>query len=336
MIESVLPSPVRRIAPGLLFCTVIGLAAAFVSGHYGGPVLLYALLIGMAFHHLSIQAPYAEGIQFTAKKVLRFGVALLGVRISLEQILALGWAPVVIVLAAIPATIAIGMLGARLLRLNKSQGVLTGGSVAICGASAAIAIASVLPQRPETEKYLVFTIVGVTTLSTIAMVFYPLVVSLFGLDDTLAGIFIGGTIHDVAQVAGAGYIISEPAGDTAIFTKLLRVAVLAPVVIAISLLVARGGHANSGQGPALPGFLLAFIALVIINSFGWIPDVAIESINTVSRACLVAAIAAIGVKASFAELAELGWRPVWLLLIETVFLAVLVLGAILWLAAGKN
>lgn len=332
MIDSVLPSPARRLLPGVLFCTVIGLAAAFVADHYGGPVLLYALLMGMAFHHLSSQAPYAAGIQFTAKRVLRFGVALLGVRISVEQILELGWTPVLIVLAAIPATIAIGMLASRLLGLNKSQGVLTGGSVAICGASAAIAIASVLPQRPETERQLIFTIVGVTTLSTIAMVFYPLIVALLGMNDTMAGIFIGGTIHDVAQVAGAGYIISEPAGDTAIFTKLLRVAVLAPVVIAVSILVAKGGHADGRRGPALPGFLLAFIALVVINSLGWIPENIGAGIGTVSRACLVGAIAAIGVKASFAELAELGWRPVMLLVIETVFLALLVLGAILWFA----
>lgn len=317
----------QRPIPGLLFCAVIALAAGFVADHYGGPTLLYALLIGMAFHHLSKDARFAPGIGFSSRTVLRLGVALLGVRISAEQILALGIAPVVIVLVAVPATILFGLWFAQRLGLSKSQGVLTGGSVAICGASAAMAIAAVLPQRRDSERQLVFTIVGVTTLSTVAMVLYPLLTTLLDMHDIEAGFFLGGTIHDVAQVVGAGYMISEPAGDTATFTKLLRVAVLAPVVLAISVSVARGGHASSG-GAGIPGFLVAFAALVIANSLGWIPAGVRDPLETLSRACLVTAIAAIGVKASFQELAELGWRPVLLITFETLFLAGLVLAGL--------
>ena len=207
--------------PGLLFCAVIGLAAAFVADHYGGPTLLYALLIGMTFHHLAGDSRFAPGIRLSSRTVLRFGVALLGVRISVEQILALGITPVLIVLIAVPSTILFGLLFARALGMTKSQGVLTGGAVAICGASAAMAIAAVLPERKDSERHLIFTIVGVTTLSTIAMVLYPLLVALFEMSDVRAGFFLGGTIHDVAQVVGAGYMISESAGDTATFTKLL-------------------------------------------------------------------------------------------------------------------
>lgn len=313
--------------PGLSFCGVIALAAAFIGDHYGGPALLYALLIGMTFHHLSADTRFAPGIRLSSRTVLRLGVALLGVRISLEQILALGVTPVAIVLVAVPATIVFGLLFARWLGMTKSQGVLTGGSVAICGASAAMAISAVLPERKDTEQHLIFTIVGVTTLSTIAMVLYPLLVRLLAMSDIEAGFFLGGTIHDVAQVVGAGYMISDTVGDTATFTKLLRVAVLAPAVLLISIFVARGGHASSG-GAAIPGFLVAFIALVIANSLGWIPDVLRDPLENLSRACLVVAIAAIGVKASFKELAELGWRPVLLITLETVFLAGLVLAGL--------
>lgn len=320
----------QRIAtlfPGLAFCAVVGLASAFIADHYGGPTMLYALLIGMTFHHLSADARFAPGIQATSKQILRLGVALLGIRISVEQIMALGATPVIIVLIAVPATIVFGLLLSRWLGMSKSQGVLTGGSVAICGASAAMAIAAVLPQRPETERQLIFTVVGVTTLSTIAMIAYPLITNLLQMNDIQAGFFLGGTIHDVAQVVGAGYMISDHAGDTATFTKLLRVAVLAPAVLVISISVVRGGHASSG-GVALPGFLIAFIALVIANSLGWVPEITRQPLENLSRACLVAAIAAIGVKASFKELAELGWRPVLLITAETLFLAGLVLAGL--------
>lgn len=313
--------------PGLLFCIVIGLAAAFIADHYGGPALLYALLIGMTFHHLADDARFAPGIRLSSRTVLRFGVALLGVRISIEQILALGATPVLIVLVAVPATILFGLVFARRLGMTKSQGVLTGGAVAICGASAAMAIAAVLPERKDSERHLIFTIVGVTTLSTIAMVLYPLLVALLGMSDLNAGFFLGGAIHDVAQVVGAGYMISDTVGDTATFTKLLRVAVLAPAVLLISITVARGGHASSG-GAAIPGFLVAFVILVILNSAGWIPDNVSAPLESLSRACLVVAIASIGVKASFKELAELGWKPVLLITSETLFLAALVLAGL--------
>ena len=313
--------------PGVLFCAVIGLAAAFIADHYGGPTLLYALLIGMTFHHLAADARFSPGIRISSRTILRVGVALLGVRISVEQILALGITPVLIVLIAVPATIVFGLMLSRTLGMTKSQGVLTGGAVAICGASAAMAIAAVLPERKDSERHLIFTIVGVTTLSTIAMVLYPLLVALLDMSDVRAGFFLGGTIHDVAQVVGAGYMISDVAGDTATFTKLLRVAALAPAVLLISVTVARGGHASSG-GATIPGFLVAFIALVIANSLGWVPADATAPLETLSRACLVVAIAAIGVKASFKELAELGWRPVLLITLETLFLATLVLAGL--------
>lgn len=313
--------------PGLLFAGVIGLASSFIANHYGGPVLLYALLIGMAFHHLSAEPRFAPGIRFSSRTILRFGVALLGARISVEQILALGLTPIVIVLVAVPSTILFGVLFSRWLGLSKSQGVLTGGSVAICGASAAMAIAAVLPDRKDSEKYLIFTIVGVTSLSTIAMVLYPLIAALLQMSDVQAGFFLGGTIHDVAQVVGAGYMISDTAGDTATFTKLLRVAILAPVVLLISVTVLRGRPATSG-GAGVPGFLVAFILLVAVNSFGWIPESARAPLDTLSRASLVIAIAAIGMKASFQEMAELGWQPVLLITLETLFLAGLVLAGL--------
>ena len=175
--------------------------------------------------------------------------------------------------------------------LSRRLGVLTAGATAICGASAAIAIASVLPHDEKSERELVFTIAGVTALSTVAMVIYPVIVKVIGLDPHQTGLFLGGTIHDVAQVVGAGYSISAEVGDVAVVTKLLRVSLLLPVVMVISLSFRhRVVRADTGKGnPLFPAFLLAFAGFVAAGSLGLIPKVVGPVLNDVARACLVLA-----------------------------------------------
>ncbi len=311
-----------NIAPGLAIPVLIGLASSFVSDHYGGPTLLYALLAGMALNYLFEIERNRPGIQFAASPVLRIGVALLGIRITVDQILALGIEPLLMVVTGVPLTILVGIGVAKLLGQQTRFGVLTGGSVAICGASAAMAIACVLPGGKEQDRQLIFTVIAVTTLSTIAMIAYPLLTKALGFDAVTAGIFLGGTIHDVAQVVGAGYLLGDQAGDTATFTKLLRVAMLVPVVLVISLVTARSQGAGT-RPPLLPWFLVVFLLLVGINSSGIIPPMAQQWLTEFSRWCLVTAIAAIGLKASLRELAAMGWKPLALVVMETAFLALL-------------
>lgn len=310
--------------PGFATALIIALAATFVSEHYGGPQFLYALLFGIAFNFLALDPKARPGIEFAARTVLRIGVALLGARITLEQIAALGVGPVTLVVAAVLCTIAFGAWAARLLERPLAEGVLTGGAVAICGASAALAIAAVLPRAERSSQFTLLTVVGVTALSTVAMIVYPVLVTLLHFDASAAGVFLGGTIHDVAQVVGAGYMISSQTGDHATFVKLLRVAMLVPVVLVLSLLWRARGAAPRARAPLLPWFLVVFVALVGVNSAGWVPSQTGAWLSGLSRWCLVAAIAALGVKTSFGDLAALGWRPVALLMSETVFLAVLV------------
>ena len=319
----------KSVFPGVLIALLVSLAAMFLSEQYGGPVMLFALLLGMALHFLSQEGKCVPGIQFASSMILRVGVALLGVRITLAQVTGLGWGTVALVVIAVIATIAAGIAAARVLSQPRIFGVLTGGAVAICGASAALAISSVLPRHAHTDRDLSFAVIGVTTISTVAMIVYPMLVGAFGLDHRAAGIFLGGTIHDVAQVVGAGYSISKEAGDTATIVKLLRVAMLLPVVFVISLIT----HLNSpGEGkdgvkraPLLPWFAVAFAVLVGINSMGWIPGVIQTGAGEVSRWCLVTAIAAIGMKTSLKEMAVMGWKPVALIVVETVFIAGVVL-----------
>ena len=325
------------LVPGVLVCGVIALAASFLSEHYGGPQLLYALLIGLAFHFIHSHPQVKPGIDFCGRTALRVGVALLGARITLAQVAKLGAGSALLMVAAVTLTIVLGVWLARLLKRPREEGLLSGGAVAICGASAALAIASVLPQTPRNERFTLLTVVGVTVLSTLAMVLYPFVLHLLSMPAEPAGIFLGGTIHDVAQVVAAGMMLGPQAGDTATVVKLFRVMLLMPAVFIIAMLY-RGRAAAQAEGekvPLLPGFLLAFIALVLLSSMGLVSPPLAHVAGDASRALLVTAIAAAGVKTSFEQLLQLGWQPVLMLVGETLFIAVLVLAATLVLGLGR-
>ena len=319
----------HAVYPGFLVALTIALASTWLSQHYGAPVMLFGLLFGMAFHFLHEDGPCVAGIDFSSRTVLRVGVALLGARITLDQIASLGVMPVVTVVVGVVTTIAVGSLAARRLGLSGSLGILTGGAVAICGASAALAIASVQPNHKDHERDTILTVVSVTALSTMAMILYPILAEAIHLNHTLAGIFLGGTIHDVAQVVGAGFMISPETGNIATYVKLLRVAMLVPVVSSLAWHYARRSpNSGGGKRQLVPFFLIAFVVLVIINSLGWLPGAVQAAANDVSRWCLVTSIAALGMKTSFKALAAVGWRPIALMVVETVWILGLVLLAV--------
>ena len=308
-------------------CAVVAVAARFVSEHYGAPVMLMALLLGMALNFLSVEGACKPGIEVTARQVLRIGVALLGLRITLDQVTALGWQPVLMVVGAVAFTIALGVVLARWMGYRVFFGLLTGGAVGICGASAALALSAAMPNHPLKEKATLFTVVGVSALSTLAMVLYPMLTHGLGLTEQQAGFFIGATIHDVAQVVGAGYSISRDAGDMATLVKLIRVAMLLPVIALVAVLTARHmaaegeGLANSKRPPLLPDFAVAFAVLVVINSTACLPQNIVHAGQAVSQWCLIAAMGAIGMKTHLKDMVNVGWQPIALMLIETIGLA---------------
>jgi uncharacterized integral membrane protein (TIGR00698 family) len=215
-------------------------------------------------------------------------------------------------------TILSGLALSRLFGRDWTFGILTGGAVAICGASAALAISAVLPRRPGHEQNTLFTVVAVTSLSTVAMISYPVVFAFAGFDDTQIGVLIGATIHDVAQVVGAGYAVSDVAGDTATYVKLLRVALLPVIVILLSLFALP--RAERGGAP-WPLFALAFVVILVLNSLGLIPPVLRDGLNAASQWLLIAAIAALGIKTSLQAMFALGGGHLAIVVIETVLLA---------------
>lgn len=314
----------RNIFPGVLVAGLAGVSAQFISDHYGAPSMLMALLFGISLNFLSEPDNKCRpGIEFAARKILRFGVALLGMRISFEMAVLLGWPTVLLVFSGVLFTIGFGFGISRLFGQDWRFGFLSAGSVAICGASAAMAISAILPHDERSEERLVFTVVGVTIMSTVAMILYPILAEKFGLDARTTGVFLGATIHDVAQVVGAGFSVSEKVGEVATVIKLIRVAMLAPIILVAALII-RSMTAKDGtaERPAIvPGFVVAFVLLVTLNSFGAFPAELKTIATEVSRWALLVAISALGLKTSLREIAKVGRNAIALLVVETLFIA---------------
>jgi uncharacterized integral membrane protein (TIGR00698 family) len=327
-----LASAAARLYPGATVSAVFGIAAFAISARYGAPAMLLALLLGLAGHFLYEFDRIRPGVDWAARAVLRLGVALLGLRIAFADVLSLGVAPISVVLAAMAVTLVSGVAIARWLKLSSAFGALSAGSVAVCGVSAAIAISSVLPRRDDADRELAVTIAGVTTLSTVAMILYPLGNLILHLTDQEMGVILGGSIHDVAQVVGAGYSVSQRAGDTATFVKLLRVSALLPMVVAIYYWIGRQDRTVAvGRGQYLPPFLIGFFVLAAVNSLHWAPRSAINAGVSASQWLLLISIAAIGIKTNLRKIVDVGWRPFALLVTQTLVMLAMVLTGVLLL-----
>ncbi|WP_293573598.1 putative sulfate exporter family transporter [Phaeobacter sp.] len=317
----------RILFPGITVSVIVAVTAQFLAEHYATPAMLMALLLGIAVSFLGEEGRTVPGVAFSARTLLRLGVALLGVRVSMMLLADLGLPLIALTVAGVAATIAFGLLVARFFGHKWRFALLTAGSVAICGASAAMAIAAILPRDERSEQRLIFTVMGVTVLSTVAMIAYPILARMLEFDPIQAGVFLGGTIHDVAQVVGAGFSISEETGDTATLVKLIRVSMLAPVVLIASLAIRRFAEPPSDgkRPPLLPGFVIAFIVLAALNSAGLIPAALEELLSSLSRWLLLIAIAAVGMKSNLKQVLSVGGAAIALLVTETIFIAAVIL-----------
>ncbi|MBE1285582.1 MAG: putative sulfate exporter family transporter [Rhodobacteraceae bacterium] len=322
---------VRHYFPGVAVSVIVAVTAQFLADHYATPAMLLALLLGVALGFLGEEGKAVPGIAFSARTLLRLGVAFLGVRISMGLMMGLGPQLIALVIGGMIATIAFGLVVARLFGHKWRFAFLTAGSVAICGASAAMAISAILPRDERSEERLIFTVMGVTVLSTIAMIAYPIIVNQLEMTSVQAGAFLGGTIHDVAQVVGAGFSISEQTGDTATLVKLIRVAMLAPIVLIASILIRSFAElpTDGKRPPLLPGFVVAFLILAALNSFGAIPQVISDFMSQSSRWLLLTAIAAVGMKTNLKQVLSVGGAAIALIIVETLFIAGFILMGIM-------
>jgi uncharacterized integral membrane protein (TIGR00698 family) len=330
----------RNVLPGLALSALVAIGAVamapLVARVVPIPAMVLALFIGIALNPIARRPLFQPGIVFCLKTLLRWAVALLGLRVALGEIVALGFATAALVVIAMVITIVAGFLLARAFNQEAGYGALAGAGTAVCGASATLATSIVVPDYKGKEADVAFVVVAVNALSTAAMVLYPLICSALGLDQQATGIMLGATIHDVAQVVGAGYAVSEPVGNTAVIVKLFRVFLLLPVVLAIGWYFARRAVTADAAKIPFPMFAVVFVLLCILNSIALelpalAPSFALLKAPLVEASTwgLLIAIGALGLGTSLPAIAALGWRHVATVTGTTVVILAVATGGLL-------
>lgn len=329
---------VSRLAPGVLLSALVAVIAVFGAPHVARvapiPPMVLALIVGIMLNPVAVNPHFQPGMTFCVKQLLRWAVALLGLRIALGDIAALGISTAIVIVVSMAITILSGFLFARLFGLPAPYGALAGSGTAVCGASAALATATVLPEYKGKDADVIFVVIAVNALATLAMVFYPPLATALGFDQHVTGIFLGATIHDVAQVVGAGYAVSDAVGNAAVIVKLFRVFLLLPVVLGVGWWFARAGATANAARVPVPVFAFVFLALCIVNSvlpttalaplYGGVKSWLVEA----STDGLLIAISALGLGTSLSSVTKLGWRHMVTVIGTTVVILAIVVVAL--------
>lgn len=306
-ITPVPPGRLHKYWPGVVVVGIAALAASYLAERFSAPLMLTGLLIGFMLNFVGSDARLQPGLMFASKNLLRVGIVCVGAQVTFGQIVALGWNGFGAIVIIMASTIFTGVAIAKCYRLGTSFGILAGGAVAICGASAALAFSSLLGEKRVTSAQLTFTLVAISAASAFAMVTYPLVAELIALDDQQVGFLLGASIHDVAQALGAGYSVSPETGDTATIVKLTRVTLLAPTLAIVAFFLSNDGG-KTNYLPGVPWFVIGFFALVSLNSIFMVPDELAVLAGSGANALLLMAVVATGIGSPVQMIIKQGWR----------------------------
>jgi uncharacterized integral membrane protein (TIGR00698 family) len=338
-------SRAAELAPGVAMSALVAaigyVAAPFVAHAVPIPNMVIALVVGIALNPLAARPAMQPGMDFCVRTLLRWAVALLGLRVGLSDIAALGAGTATLVVVAMAATVVTGFILARLSGQAPGFGALVGVGTAVCGASATLACSTVVPDYRGKQADIAFVVVAVNALATLAMLIYPPLCILLGFDAQTTGVMLGGTIHDVAQVVGAGYAVSVPVGNTAVIVKLFRVFLLLPVVLSVGWYFTRLGEKHGAARVPVPVFGIVFLALCVLNSaipllpsllpaYAPVKSVLVE----VSTWGLLLAIGALGLGTSIRTIIGLGWRHITTVLGTTIVIFAVVTGGLLLIRLG--
>jgi len=341
---------VGKLVPGFLLCAALAVMAAYGSPwlnsalerglglSYRVPEIVIVFILGMALSGFAAGSASEPGAIWCVKGLLRLAIALLGIRIALSDIASLGIGVAFLIIAAMAVTVVTGVLLARIFRLGDGLGALAGAATAVCGASAALATSIVVPQYGRKEVDIAFTVIAANAFSTIVMLAYPALCLFLGFDTGETGVILGATIHDMAQVVGAGYAVSDPVGNVAVIVKLYRIFLLLPVVMLIGWWFSRSQVSAVSARPPIPVFALGFLALCLVNSLMPLAPILLpayapvkDALVQLSKWGLLIAMAALGLRTSVASLRSIGWRHFAVFTGTTFMLLVCILGGIFFL-----
>jgi uncharacterized integral membrane protein (TIGR00698 family) len=324
----IVPPEVEILLPGLMLTAVISAMALHTGAklHYVTP-LIAAMAMGMVLRNAFIlPTAYKQGIFFSMRQVLRFAVALLGVRITFEQITGLGWEGAAIALVPLTVTLLATVGAGKVLRMDPSQTLLIATGTSICGASAILTAGAITRSR---EEHVIVAISSITIFGTVSMLFYPLLhkLGIFHLSDAQYGFWAGASIHEVAQVIAAAFGGGEVSGEIGTIIKLTRVAALVPVAFVLSYLAVnrgpQGGDGAAAARVAFPYFLLGFVGMVVLNSLEFFTPKAIRWIELFDMFLLTMAMAGMGLETDLRQLMRVGYKPVLLSICSTATIAVI-------------
>ena len=323
-------SKIKNYTPGLLVCILAGILAAHISKITMIPVMLLAIIIGLLLHVLNSVSILKDGINWSSRGLLYTGVALMGLRIDLTDLSQVGFMAPLFVILTLITTLLVGYAIARASGQSKDFSILMSGAVGICGVSAAAAICSALEDNPLRDAQLAITVAGITVLSTLAMLLYPFISNALNLNILESGIFMGGGIHNVSQAVGAGYAVSNEAGDLAVIFKLIRVSMLLPVIIIISLVWGKGSstpypNVRSKLKASTPPFLVVFCLLALLSCLNIVPDLAKNAGNISAHWALIISLVAIGIKTDTRLVMKVGAMPLTIMTLTTAFMGAMLL-----------
>lgn len=330
--EGIVPPPWRRpgFVPGLLLAATVAALAMALSRvpalqAAGLSALTLSIVLGIALGNTLFPriAPHTgAGVDFARSTLLRLGIVLYGLRVTFQDIASVGWPGIAMAVVVVAVVFTLGTwLGTRVFRLDRETSMLIGAGSAICGAAAVLATEPVVRAQAHKVSVAVATVV---VFGTLAMFAYPWLYPVLGLDAHHYGLYVGGTVHEVAQVVVAGRAIGEQAAAVAVIEKMLRVMLLAPFLMLLSLRLQAADAAGGGRLRfAPPWFAVAFIAVAALNSLQSLPPVLVAALVELDTALLAMAMAALGLRTHLGAVRQAGPRP---LLLAAVLFGVLLLG----------
>ncbi len=325
---------IRYTLNGILFVALFAIAAIQISQigfikHLAISPLIIGIILGMFYANtLRNQLPkeWVPGIVFSAKQLLRLAIIFYGFRITFQQIMEVGTAGLVVSVVMLTTTILLGSwAGMKLFKLDRDTSVLTAAGSSICGAAAVLATEPVLKAEPHKSAVAVGTVV---LFGTISMFLYPMLYKsgILGMDPAAYGIYVGGTVHEVAQVVAAGDAIGGVAADDAVIVKMTRVMMIAPVLIILGIIISAAARKNGTEAGkvklVIPWFAVWFVVMSGINSLHIIPEVVVADINDIDTFMLTMAMTALGMETNAAKFKQAGIKPILLALVMFAWLIV--------------
>jgi uncharacterized integral membrane protein (TIGR00698 family) len=327
-------SVAARLVPGLALTASIAATAyglRLLPGAATFSPMILAILLGILFHNL-VGTPAAAkgGVVFSLRRILRLAIILLGLQLTASQVVAVGGTGIAIIVATLAATFLLTKAMGRMLGVERRLAELIAAGTSVCGASAVIATNTVTRGSDEDVAY---AVACVTVFGTLSMFLYPTLGTLLRLDMHHYGLWAGSSIHEIAQVVAAAFQHGREAGEFGTIAKLSRVMLLAPLVITLGVVAARGGRRGTdgrvdGKAP-MPWFVLGFIAMIGINSVNVIPAEATHAVTPVTTFLLTMALAAMGLETDIRKLKAKGVRPLALGALSWLFISVFSLALIL-------